>query len=70
MSCHLIVDGFKKAAENAKLAGFDGVEVHSANGYLLDEFLRDGSNKRTDEYGGSIENRARLPKRHGFGKFV
>jgi N-ethylmaleimide reductase len=55
-----IVDGFKKAAENAKLAGFDGVEVHSANGYLLDEFLRDGSNKRTDEYGGSIENRARL----------
>jgi N-ethylmaleimide reductase len=56
----IIVDGFKKAAENAKLAGFDGVEVHSANGYLLDEFLRDGSNKRTDKYGGSIENRARL----------
>jgi N-ethylmaleimide reductase len=55
-----IVDGFKKAAENAKLAGFDGVEVHAANGYLLDEFLRDGSNKRTDEYGGAIENRARL----------
>lgn len=55
-----IVDGFKKAAENAKLAGFDGVEVHAANGYLLDEFLRDGSNQRTDEYGGSIENRARL----------
>lgn len=56
----LIVDGFKKAAENAKLAGFDGVEVHAANGYLLDEFLRDGSNQRTDIYGGSIENRARL----------
>ncbi len=55
-----IVSGFKKAAENAKLAGFDGVEVHGANGYLLDEFLRDGSNKRTDEYGGSVENRARL----------
>ncbi|MEI6746622.1 MAG: alkene reductase [Methylococcaceae bacterium] len=55
-----IVDGFKKAAENAKSAGFDGVEVHSANGYLLDEFLRDGSNQRTDIYGGSIENRARL----------
>lgn len=55
-----IINGFKKAAENAKEAGFDGVEVHGANGYLLDEFLRDGSNKRTDEYGGSIENRARL----------
>lgn len=55
-----IIDGFKKAAENAKLAGFDGVEVHGANGYLLDEFLRDGSNQRTDSYGGSIENRARL----------
>lgn len=56
----VIVDGFKRAAENAKLAGFDGVEVHAANGYLLDEFLRDGSNQRTDNYGGSIENRARL----------
>jgi len=55
-----IINGFKKAAENAKEAGFDGVEVHGANGYLLDEFLRDGSNTRTDEYGGSIENRARL----------
>jgi N-ethylmaleimide reductase len=55
-----IINGFKKAAENAKAAGFDGVEVHGANGYLFDEFLRDGSNKRTDEYGGSIENRARL----------
>ena len=55
-----IINGFKKAAENAKNAGFDGVEVHGANGYLLDEFLRDGANQRTDEYGGSIENRARL----------
>jgi N-ethylmaleimide reductase len=55
-----IIAGFKKAAENAKAAGFDGVEVHGANGYLLDEFLRDGSNKRTGPYGGSLENRARL----------
>lgn len=55
-----IVTGFKKAAENAKAAGFDGVEVHGANGYLLDAFLRDGSNKRTGAYGGSVENRARL----------
>ena len=52
--------GFRKAAENALAAGFDGVEVHGANGYLLDEFLRDGSNKRTDQYGGSVENRTRL----------
>jgi N-ethylmaleimide reductase len=55
-----IVAGFKKAAENAKLAGFDGVEIHAANGYLIDEFLRDGANKRTGPYGGSIENRARF----------
>jgi 2,4-dienoyl-CoA reductase-like NADH-dependent reductase (Old Yellow Enzyme family) len=55
-----IVEGFRKGAENAKLAGFDGVEIHGANGYLLDQFLQDGSNHRTDEYGGSIENRARL----------
>jgi N-ethylmaleimide reductase len=55
-----IIEGFKIAAMNAKKAGFDGVEVHGANGYLLDEFLRDGTNKRTDIYGGSIENRARL----------
>jgi N-ethylmaleimide reductase len=55
-----IVAGFKKAAENAKAAGFDGVEVHGANGYLLDEFLRDGANKRGGAYGGPIENRARL----------
>ena len=55
-----IIEGFKQAAINAKAAGFDGVEVHGANGYLLDEFLRDGSNQRTDKYGGPIENRARL----------
>jgi N-ethylmaleimide reductase len=56
-----IVRQFKQGAENAKAAGFDGVEIHGANGYLLDQFLRSGSNKRTDQYGGSIENRARLP---------
>ncbi|CAK0764632.1 N-ethylmaleimide reductase [Gammaproteobacteria bacterium] len=56
----VIVNGFTKAAENAKAAGFDGVEVHGANGYLLDEFLRDGANKRIGPYGGSLENRARL----------
>ena len=55
-----IVAGFRKAAENAKAAGFDGVEVHGANGYLLDEFLRDGANQRSGPYGGPIENRARL----------
>lgn len=55
-----IVAGFKKAAENAQAAGFDGIEVHGANGYLLDEFLRDGANKRTGPYGGPVENRARL----------
>lgn len=55
-----IVAGFEKAAENAKAAGFDGVEVHGANGYLLDEFLRDGANRRAGPYGGSFRNRARL----------
>ncbi len=55
-----IIADFKRGAENAKAAGFDGVEVHGANGYLLDQFLQDGSNQRTDAYGGSIENRARL----------
>ncbi len=55
-----VVAAFRKGAENARAAGFDGVEVHGANGYLLDQFLQDGSNKRTDRYGGSIENRARL----------
>jgi N-ethylmaleimide reductase len=55
-----IVEDYRKAAKNALEAGFDGVEIHSANGYLLDQFLRDGSNERTDCYGGSFENRARL----------
>ncbi len=55
-----IVAGFRKAAGNAKSAGFDGIEVHGANGYLLDEFLRDGANRRAGPYGGSRENRARL----------
>ena len=55
-----IVELFRKAAANARLAGFDGVQVHGAHGYLLDQFLRDGVNDRTDAYGGSIANRARL----------
>ena len=55
-----IVEDYRKAAERARDAGFEGVELHSANGYLIDQFLQDGSNKRTDEYGGSIENRSRL----------
>lgn len=55
-----IVEAFRQGAKNALSAGFDGVEVHGANGYLLDQFLRDGTNKRTDAYGGSIENRTRL----------
>ena len=55
-----IVAGFRQAAINAKAAGFDGMEVHGANGYLLDQFLRDGSNQRSGPYGGSRENRARL----------
>ena len=55
-----IVEAFRRGAENAKAAGFDGVEIHGANGYLLDQFLQDGSNKRADAYGGPVENRARL----------
>ena len=55
-----IVNDFRRAAANAIAAGFDGVEVHGANGYLLDQFAKDGANLRTDAYGGSIENRARL----------
>ena len=56
-----IVDDFRRAAKAAvEIAGFDGVEIHGANGYLVDQFLRSGSNHRTDDYGGSIENRARL----------
>ena len=56
----LIVEGFRLAARAATAAGFDGVELHGANGYLLDSFLRDGSNQRSGPYGGSLENRARL----------
>ncbi len=56
-----IVEQFRGGAERAKAAGFDGVEIHGANGYLLDQFLLDGSNRRTDKYGGSLENRARFP---------
>ncbi|MBL9021564.1 MAG: alkene reductase [Myxococcales bacterium] len=55
-----VVESYRLAAQNAQRAGFDGVEIHGANGYLLDQFLQDGTNKRTDQYGGSIENRARL----------
>ncbi len=55
-----IVEAYRQGAVNAKAAGFDGVEIHGANGYLLDQFLQDSTNQRTDEYGGSIENRARL----------
>jgi len=55
-----IVSQYKNAAIKAKQAGFDGIEIHAANGYLIDQFLRDGSNKRTDEYGGNVENRMRL----------
>jgi 2,4-dienoyl-CoA reductase-like NADH-dependent reductase (Old Yellow Enzyme family) len=55
-----IVEEYRRAAINAQHAGFDGVELHGANGYLLDQFLQDNSNQRLDEYGGSIENRARL----------
>jgi N-ethylmaleimide reductase len=55
-----VVEQFRKGAENAKAAGFDGVEIHGANGYLVDQFLRDGTNKRTDAYGGGPENRVRF----------
>jgi len=55
-----IIADFARAAENAKAAGFDGIELHGAHGYLLDQFLRDGTNQRQDAYGGSIENRVRL----------
>lgn len=55
-----LVQKFKRGAENAKLAGFDGVEIHAANGYLIDQFLQSGTNQRTDQYGGSLENRARF----------
>ncbi len=55
-----VVDSYRNAALSAKAAGFDGIELHGANGYLIDQFLQDGSNKRTDRYGGGIENRARF----------
>jgi len=55
-----IVESFRTGAANARDAGFDGVEIHGANGYLLDQFLRDGTNRRNDRYGGGVENRARL----------
>jgi N-ethylmaleimide reductase len=55
-----VVQQFRQAAANAMRAGFDGVEIHGANGYLVDQFIRDGANQRTDEYGGSIENRCRF----------
>ena len=55
-----IIEAYRKGAENAKKAGFDGVEIHGANGYLLDQFLQSSTNFRTDAYGGTLENRARL----------
>lgn len=55
-----VVEAYRKGAENAQVAGFDGVEIHGANGYLLDQFLQTKTNHRTDDYGGSVENRARL----------
>ncbi|MBI3650987.1 MAG: alkene reductase [Acidobacteria bacterium] len=55
-----LIEQFRQGAKNALAAGFDGVEIHGANGYLLDQFLRDGTNQRTDEYGGALENRARF----------
>lgn len=55
-----LLDDYARAATNALEAGFDGIQLHAANGYLIDQFLRDGVNHRTDSYGGSIENRVRL----------
>src|SRR5690606_38407459 len=55
-----IVEAYRQGAENARAAGFDGVEIHGANGYLLDQFLQSSTNQRTDRYGGPVENRARL----------
>ena len=65
-----IINQFRRGAFNAKAAGFDGVEIHGANGYLLDQFLRDGSNHRTDQYGGSLQNRVRLPLDHSHSPWV
>ena len=55
-----IIGAFRRGAENAMKAGFDGVHIHGANGYLLDQFLQDSTNQRSDDYGGRLENRARL----------
>lgn len=55
-----VIEQFRQGAKNAKEAGFDGLELHGANGYLVDQFLKDGTNKRTDEYGGSIQNRIKF----------
>ena len=55
-----VIREFRIGAQNAKEAGFDGLELHGGHGYLIDQFLRNGTNKRTDEYGGSIQNRCRL----------
>ncbi|MEI9960873.1 MAG: alkene reductase [Limisphaerales bacterium] len=55
-----VIEAYRQGAKNAQRAGFEGVEIHGANGYLLDQFLQDKTNRRTDEYGGPIENRARL----------
>lgn len=57
---HSITEQYKQAAIKAKQAGFDGVELHAANGYLIDQFLQSSTNHREDEYGGSVENRARF----------
>src|SRR5215469_5315028 len=54
------IEAFRRGAQNAQASGFDGVELHGANGYLIDQFLQDGSNRRADEYGGPVENRARF----------
>ncbi|MDO6806667.1 alkene reductase, partial [Wenyingzhuangia sp. 1_MG-2023] len=55
-----IIEAYRTAAQNAKAAGFDGVELHGANGYLPDQFLQSSTNQRTDAYGGPIEHRARF----------
>jgi N-ethylmaleimide reductase len=55
-----LIEDFRKGAERAKKAGFDGIQLHGAHGYLVEQFLKDSCNKRTDEYGGSIENRSRF----------
>ncbi|MBV8804728.1 MAG: alkene reductase, partial [Sinobacteraceae bacterium] len=55
-----VIEAFRRGAQHAEQAGFDGVELHAANGYLIDQFLQDSTNRRTDDYGGTVENRARL----------